>query len=95
MFAVREGSFKLLVSSNINSESRIIINRNIEERVKKIMPYLSYEDDPYGVAVDGKIYWMIDAYTTSSLYPYSEPYSKDEGNTNYIRNSIKVVVDAL
>ena len=94
MFAVREGSFKLLVSSNINSESRIIINRNIEERVKKIMPYLSYEDDPYGVAVDGKIYWMIDAYTTSSLYPYSEPYSKDEGNTNYIRNSIKVVVDA-
>ena len=58
------------------------------------MPYLSYEDDPYGVAVDGKIYWMIDAYTTSSFYPYSEPYSKDEGNTNYIRNSIKVVVDA-
>ena len=94
MFAVREGSFKLLVSSNVNSESRIIINRNIEERVKKIMPYLSYEDDPYGVVVDGKIYWMIDAYTTSSLYPYSEPYSKDVGKTNYIRNSIKVVVDA-
>lgn len=94
MFAVREGSFKLLVSSNVNSESRIIINRNIEERVKKIMPYLRYEDDPYGVVVDGKIYWMIDAYTTSSLYPYSEPYSKDVGKTNYIRNSIKVVVDA-
>lgn len=94
MFAIKEGSFKLLVSSNINSNSRIIVNRNIADRVKTIMPYLSYEDDPYAVTVNGKIYWMIDAYTTSYLYPYSEPYSGKIGDTNYIRNSIKVVVDA-
>ena len=56
------------------------------------MPYLSYEDDPYMVTVDGKLYWMVDAYTLSSYYPYSEPYG--EGSVNYIRNSVKVVVDA-
>lgn len=94
MFAIREGSFKLLVSTNIKSNSKIIINRNVGERVKKIMPYLSYEDDPYAVTANGRIYWIIDAYTTSSYYPYSEPYSGTEGSTNYIRNSVKVVVDA-
>ena len=74
--------------------SRIIINRNILERVNKILPYLEYEKDPYMTIVDGKLYWVIDAYTTSSNYPYSEPYSGQIGTTNYIRNSIKVVVDA-
>ena len=92
VFAVREGSMKLLVSSNINSNSSIIINRNVVKRVQKIMPYLSYEDDPYLVTVDGKLYWMMDAYTESSNYPYSEPISGK--TTNYIRNSVKVVVDA-
>lgn len=91
VFAAREGSVKLLVSSNINSDSKIIINRNVMERVKTIMPYLTYEDDPYMVTVDGKLYWMVDAYTTSSNYPYSQPFAED---INYIRNSIKVVVDA-
>ena len=93
VFAVREGSLKLLVSSNITSDSRIIINRNVVERVRTIMPYLSYENDPYMVTVDGKLYWIIDAYTVSSLYPYSEPYS-EESTVNYIRNSVKVVIDA-
>ena len=60
-------------------------------RVQKIMPQLSYENDPYLVTDNGKLYWMVDAYTESSLYPYSEPF---DGNTNYIRNSVKVVVDA-
>ena len=92
VFAAREGSLKLLVSSNIDSDSRIIINRNVMDRVQTIMPYLSYESDPYMVTVDGKLYWMIDAYTSSSNYPYSQPF--DENGTNYIRNSIKVVVDA-
>lgn len=92
MFAIREGSIKLLVSSNISGDSKIIINRNIEDRVKKIMPYLEYDNDPYMFTAKGKLYWMIDAYTTSNMYPYSEPY--DESGTNYIRNSIKVVVDA-
>lgn len=94
IFAIREGSLKLLVSSNVHSDSRIIINRNIEKRVKKIMPYLQYDDDPYMTTVNGKLYWMVDAYTTSSYYPYSEPYSGKVNSTNYIRNSIKVVVDA-
>ncbi len=92
VFAAREGSLKLLVSSNIDSDSRIIINRNVMDRIKTIMPYLSYESDPYMVTVDGKLYWMVDAYTASSNYPYSQPF--DENGTNYIRNSIKVVVDA-
>lgn len=92
MFAIRERSIKLLVSSNINSDSKIVINRNIEQRVKTIMPHLEYDDDPYMFTDKGKLYWMIDAYTTSNMYPYSEPY--DESETNYIRNSVKVVVDA-
>ena len=93
MFSIRERSMKILVSSNIDSNSRIIINRNVMNRVSKIMPYLSYESDPYAVIADGKVYWMLDAYTTSSYYPYSEPYDEKTG-TNYIRNSIKVVIDA-
>jgi len=92
MFSIREQSLKLLVSSNITDDSKIIINRNIAERVQKIMPYLAYDDDPYIVAADGKLYWMIDAYTASNRYPYSEPY--DVTGTNYIRNSVKVVIDA-
>lgn len=93
VFAVKEGSVKLLVSSNIDSDSKIIIHRNVMDRVKTIMPYLSYEEDPYMVTADGKLYWMVDAYTTSSNYPYSQPWENDN-NTNYIRNSVKVVVDA-
>ncbi len=91
VFAAKEGDIQLLVSSNIDSNSKIIINRNVMERVKKIMPYLSYENDPYMVTADGKLYWMVDAYTTSANYPYSQPF---DGDLNYIRNSVKVVVDA-
>jgi len=93
MFAVREQSLKMLVSGNIKSDSKIIINRNIEHRVKQIMPYLEYDSDPYMITENGKLYWIIDAYTYTSMYPYSEPYSVDY-TTNYIRNSVKVVIDA-
>lgn len=93
MFAVRERSLKTLVSGNIKSDSKILINRNISERVKEIMPYLSYDKDPYMITADGKLYWIIDAYTFTNRYPYSEPYNA-ETNTNYIRNSVKVVIDA-
>jgi len=93
LFSIREGSMKLFTSSNIDGDSRIIINRNVMDRVRQIMPGLSYETDPYMVTVDGKLYWMIDAYTFSSYYPYSEPYNAETG-INYIRNSVKVVVDA-
>ena len=94
LYSIREGSIKILVSGNITSKSRIIYERNVVDRIKKIMPYLDYEEDPYMTVVDGKLYWILDAYTTSSYYPYSEPYSGVMGTTNYIRNSIKVVVDA-
>jgi uncharacterized membrane protein (UPF0182 family) len=94
MFSLREQSMKLLVSSNIDSNSKIIINRNIADRVRNIMPFVSYAD-PYMVTVDGKLYWIIDGFTTSDLYPYSEPYNTASGGaTNYIRNSVKVVIDA-
>ncbi len=94
VFAIKEADVQLLVSSNVNSDSRIVINRNVMERVTKIMPYLSYDGDPYIVVDEGKLYWMIDAYTYSSKYPYSEPYSPETSSVNYIRNSVKVVVDA-
>ncbi len=93
MFAVREKSLKTLVSGNINSDSRILINRNIKARVQEIMPYLEYDKDPYMVTVDGGLYWIIDAYTYTDKYPYSEPFG-DNSNVNYIRNSVKVVIDA-
>ncbi len=94
IFAIREQSLKLLVSTNINSDSRIIINRNILERAQKIMPFLNYDSDPYVVTAEGKLYWIIDAYTTSTYFPYSEPFNTNQSNVNYIRNSVKVVIDA-
>ncbi len=95
MFAIREANPKILVSSNITSDSKIIINRNICDRVEKIMPYLQYDRDPYIVTENGKLYWVIDAYTTSSQFPYSEPYDVDnESGINYVRNSVKVIIDA-
>ncbi|MGX8773910.1 MAG: UPF0182 family membrane protein [Bacillota bacterium] len=93
MFSVREKSLKMLVSGNINSNSKIMINRNISKRVREIMPYLDYDADPYMITVDGKLYWIIDAYTATNRYPYSEPYSKDT-DVDYVRNSVKVVIDA-
>ena len=93
LFAIRERSLKLLVSSNITSDSKIVINRNIEDRVKKIMPYLTYDSDPYMVTAGGGLYWIIDAYTTSADYPYSAKYT-DTSDVNYVRNSVKVVIDA-
>ena len=93
LFAIRERSLKMLVSTNIKSDSKILIYRNITERVSKSAPFLMLDDDPYVVVADGKVYWMINAYTGSEYYPYSEPYAKDSA-INYIRNSVKIVVDA-
>jgi len=93
LFAIREQSLKLMVSTNISSDSKIVINRNIMERVRKIMPFLEYDNDPYIVTADGKLYWVIDAYTASSYYPYSEPFDPQRSRVNYIRNSVKVVID--
>lgn len=97
--AIKEKDIKLAFSTNITDESKILINRNIIDRAKKIMPYLIYDEEPYLVITDsGELVWVIDAYTVSSEYPYSQQTTIEYGNTkkqiNYIRNSVKVLVDA-
>ncbi|MBN2795978.1 MAG: UPF0182 family protein [Clostridia bacterium] len=96
MFAIRESSMKLLVSSVINDDSRIILYRNIIDRVERIAPFLTFDSNPYLVwnQNDNHLYWIIDAYTTSSFYPYSQMFEYNNKPINYIRNSVKVVVDA-
>jgi uncharacterized membrane protein (UPF0182 family) len=91
LFAINERNKNFLLSQDINSNSKILTNRNIVERVKKIAPFLSYDSDPYMVISEGKLYWILDAYTSSDKYPYSQPVN----NINYIRNSVKVVISAF
>lgn len=91
LFAINKQSPKFLLSNDITSNSKILIHRNIVERVNKIAPFLTYDTDPYVVINEGKLYWIIDAYTTSNRYPFSEP----QNGVNYIRNSVKVVIDAV
>ena len=91
LFSIYERNPKILMSSSITSESRIILNRNIVKRVQEIAPFLTYDSDPYIVVHDGRLVWMMNAYTSTDKYPFSEP---NEG-VNYIRNSVKVVVDAF
>jgi len=95
-FALKFDGMPVLLSNYLKPESKILYYRQIEERVKKIAPFLRYDADPY-MLVDskGKLWLMWDAYTISSHYPYSEPYSGKPFNEdiNYIRNSVKVVID--
>ncbi len=85
--------YKMLLSSDINNSSQVLMYRNIVDRAQKIAPYLTFDSDPYIViGKDGRLYWMMDAYTVTDKYPYSQPYA-DNGN-NYIRNSVKVSCDA-
>ena len=93
MFAVTEGKLNFLLSNDISSKSKVLINRAVVDRVKKIAPFLDYDQDPYVVVADGRLYWILDAYSYSDRYPYSEPIGQNS-NVNYIRNSAKVVVDA-
>ena len=92
LYAIKQGSLKMLVSGNITSDSKILLYRNIDERIRKIAPFLDYDEDPYLVIDEGRLFWIIDGYTVSSNYPYAEPYMSN--NRNYIRNSVKVVIDA-
>jgi uncharacterized protein len=89
-FALQFRAYQILLSDDITDESRILYNRNIAARVEKVAPFLTLDKDPYVVLADGRLYWMLDAYTTSRLYPYSSVTA----GTNYIRNSVKFVVDA-
>jgi uncharacterized membrane protein (UPF0182 family) len=101
VFAYRYRDFNLLISNLIQGDSKIMINRDIETRVKKAAPFLKYDFDPYGVIVDGRLFFVWDGYTTTDLYPYSQQEDLSavtnqdlSGRANYIRNSVKVVVDA-
>src|SRR5699024_1866507 len=84
---------RIMLSSVIQSDSRMLIHRNIIDRVHKIAPFLTFDEDAYIVIADGKLYWIIDGSTLSNRYPYSTPYGKEQ-DFNHIRNSVKIVVDA-
>ncbi|MFH0836883.1 MAG: UPF0182 family protein [Candidatus Aenigmatarchaeota archaeon] len=95
VYAINLGSIELLVSSSITDKSKLLINRNIVERVNRIAPFLVYDHDPYLVMSNGKLYWIIDAYTITENYPYSQKvYLNNIGEINYLRNPVKVVIDA-
>jgi len=90
VFAMHFGDLNMLISGYMSPQSRILYYRTIQERVRKIAPYLTFDDDPYLVAAYGRLYWIYDAYTTSRMFPYSKPHE----DFNYIRNSVKIVIDA-
>lgn len=100
IIAIKEGNLKLAFSGNVTDESKILINRNVIKRAQTILPYLKYDENPYTVITeDGKIVWVLDAYTISNEYPYSQKTTLQETQTtrlelNYIRNSVKVLIDA-
>jgi uncharacterized membrane protein (UPF0182 family) len=92
LFAARFGSITMLLSDDITSESRIMYHRNVVERAALIAPFARFDDDPYLViSPEGRLLWFIDGYTVTDRIPYSEPIS---GLGNYIRNSLKAVIDA-
>ena len=91
LFSIKYSNPQILLTTNFTRESRIMIYRNIQERVNKVAPFLDYDQDPYiVVSKEGKLFWIQDAYTVSNNYPYSTPL---KGYFNYIRNSVKVVID--
>jgi uncharacterized membrane protein (UPF0182 family) len=110
VFAARFGEKNILFSSDITSQSRILYERNPRDRVEKVAPWLTIDGDPYPAVVDGRITWILDGYTTSDGYPYSERNTlgqvtadavtggnrakQGENDVNYLRNSVKATVDA-
>lgn len=101
-FAVDNMDYNLFGSSAITSDSRVIHVRRVQDRVRKLAPFLSFDGDPYPVSIDGRVKWIVDGYTTSDRYPYAESGDRsqlddDSGLSepfNYVRNSVKAVVDA-
>lgn len=100
ILGIKEGDLNLAFSANVNSDSKILTNRNIIERAKTLMPYLLYDENPYMVVNDaGELIWVLDAYTTSNNYPYSQKTTLqldtlNKMELNYIRNSVKVLINA-
>lgn len=103
-FAIREADTNMILSGLITNESRVLYYRNIRDRVLRAAPFLSLDHDPYVAVVDGRLVWIVDAYTSSSYFPNAERFDVSEsveastgglsGRINYVRNSVKVVVDA-
>lgn len=96
LFAVRFKTMKVIFSEDIHNDSRVLMYRNITERVQKVAPFLHLDRDPYIVITEtGRLVWVYDAYTTSDKFPYSQLIQdSDMGLVNYIRNSVKVTIDA-
>ena len=99
-FALRFGQIEPMISSNLTERSKVIYRRDVTERVNAVAPYLTLDTDPYPVMVDGRIKYVIDAYTTADTYPYGQSIDASsidarlQGSFNYMRNSVKAVVDA-
>ncbi len=93
LFAWTQADINILITSYLTPESRIQIWRQVRDRVNKIAPFLQLDEDPYLVLSEGKLYWIQDAYTVSNRFPYSEPYGASWARINYVRNSVKAVVD--
>ncbi|MBL7160529.1 MAG: UPF0182 family protein [Candidatus Aenigmarchaeota archaeon] len=95
IYAVQLRSPELLFSGSIQQDSKLLMKRNIIDRVQTLAPFLTYDADPYIVLSEGHFFWILDAYTTSQSYPYSQPFAIGFfDDINYARNSVKVVVDA-
>jgi uncharacterized protein len=93
LFAWTQSDINILLTSYLTPESRIQIYRGVRERASQIAPFLAFDHDPYLVLAQGRLYWIEDAYTLSNRFPYSEPIDAMQTELNYIRNSVKVVVD--
>ena len=96
-FALRFSDFNLVISGQITPKTKVMYLRSIQERVQMAAPFLSFDQDPYPVIVEGRIVWVLDGFTTSNWYPYSQSFSGSHGLAgafNYVRNSVKVTVDA-
>jgi uncharacterized membrane protein (UPF0182 family) len=96
-FAVRFGDINLLISPQLTGQTQVLFNRAVQDRVAALAPFLRFDQDPYVVVVDGRVYWILDGFTVTDHYPYSEMAPDLSGaffNVNYARNSVKVVVDA-
>jgi uncharacterized membrane protein (UPF0182 family) len=98
-FALRFRELDPLISQNVTADSRAIYNREIRSRAEQLAPFLRFDEDPYPVAADGGLFWIIDGYTTTSDFPYSQSVDTGvsgdlSGGYNYVRNSVKVVIDA-
>ena len=96
-FALRFGSLDPLISGQINSNTKLLMERDIRARVTKLAPFLQYDADPYPVVLGNRTVWVMDGYTTTDQYPYGQTLG-GEGSLsksfNYVRNSVKVTVDA-